>query len=284
MSGSTTLRRAAAALLGAALLGAFAAGCSPRDGVRHYHVRGVVREVQPELGQAVVEHEDVPGLMPAMTMNFELADPALGEQLEVGQRIDFELEFTGKSYRITKARVIGTDARPGGGPTLGGAAAEEERAPDFRLTDQDTNLRSLADLRGKAVVLDFIYTHCPGPCPILTGLQVALQRRLPPALRERTAFVSISLDPVRDTPERLRSYAKQRGADLTGWWFLTGDPAVVEDVVRRYGVGSVRQEDGEIQHLVITFLIDPEGRIARRYVGLEHEPEAIERDLARVLR
>jgi protein SCO1/2 len=265
------------------LLVCSALACSRGGGPGHYDARGVVREVQAELGQVIIEHEDVPGLMPAMTMNFD-AEPALLETLEPGQRIDFEIEFTGKSYRVTHASVRGASAGPGGGPTLAGAAQASEPAPDFALVDQDGAPRTLSELRGKAVLLDFIFTHCTGPCPILTSSHVTLQRSLAPELRARSAFVSISLDPVRDTPEALRQYARRRGAELDHWWFLTGPAADVQDVVRRYGVGTAREPEGELQHLVVSFLIDPQGRIARRYVGLEHDPADIERDIERALR
>ena len=71
----------------------------------HHHARGVVEDVQPETGQIVIAHEDIPGLMPAMTMNFDVADPKLLETLAHGDAIDFEVEFTGKAYVVTKASV-----------------------------------------------------------------------------------------------------------------------------------------------------------------------------------
>ena len=114
---------------------------------------------------------------------------------------------------------------------------------------------------------------------MLTSSHVTLQRLLPPELRARTRFVSISLDPVRDTPMALRAYALARGADLTGWSFLTGDPDAIALVLKGYGVGSMRRPDGQIDHLVATFLIDAEGRIAQRFIGLEHEPEELLRAL-----
>ena len=132
---------------------------------------------------------------------------------------------------------------------------------------------------GKAVLLDFIYTTCTGPCPILTGFHVAVQRRIPQALAGRIHFVSISLDPARDDPAALRAYALARGADLAHWSFVTGPVAEVEALVRQFGVGSVRLPDGSFEHVVVSFLIDGGGRIVKRYFGLEHESEAIARDL-----
>ena len=254
------------------------------DATRHYQGRGVVREVQPDLHQLVIEHEDIAGLMPAMTMNFDVADPKLLAQAKPGEAVDFELSFDGRSYRIT--RLSPRPGAPAGrdrGLRLADLTAQDEPAPDFRLIDQRGREVALTDLRGLAVVLDFVYTNCPGPCPILTSSHVTLQHSLAPALRSRTRFVSISLDPERDTPEVMRRYGTARGADLNTWSFLTGSAPQVEDVLKRYGVGRIPQPDGTIDHLVVTFLIDPAGRIVRRYVGLEHRPEEIAGDLAAVL-
>jgi protein SCO1/2 len=255
-----------------------------REGGQRYPARGIVREVDPAAHQLVIEHEDIPGLMPAMTMNFDVADPKLLSQAQPGEAIDFEVSFDGRSYRITRlvprtGAPVGSSA---GGPRLAEAKAGGDPAPDFRLVDQDQHPLALADLHGFFVVLDFVYTACPGPCPILTSSHVTLQRSLPPDLRTRTRFVSISLDPERDSPQALRRYGMARGVDFTSWSFLTGPPAQVADVLTRYGVGTVRQSDGTIDHLVITFLIDANGQITQRYVGLEHTPEEIAGDLAKL--
>jgi protein SCO1/2 len=253
----------------------FALGCGGEKHGKRYDARGVVREVAPDLAQVVIDHDEIVGLMPAMTMNFDVPDAALLGTLAPGQAIDFVVEFDGEHYRVVEAKVTGEAGSAGSSGTIGGLAAVRDAAPDFELTDQGGEKLALADLRGKLVVLDFIYSSCPGPCPVLTSSHVTLQRMLPPELRARTRFVSISLDPIRDTPMALRQYGESRGADLTGWYFLTGDPEKVAAVVKAFGVGSLRRPDGEIDHLVATFLIDGEGRIAQRFVGLEHEPEAL---------
>jgi protein SCO1/2 len=108
---------------------------------------------------------------------------------------------------------------------------------------------------------------------------VQLQRQLPEALRRRVRFVSISLDPERDTPAALRAYALARGADFAGWSFLTGEPSRVASVLESYGVGTLREPNGEIEHVVVSFLIDAHGRIAKRYFGLDHPPDEYLRDL-----
>jgi protein SCO1/2 len=254
---------------------------------RRVHGTGVVEAVDVGLKQVVIDHEDMPGVMPAMSMSFDVVDPRLLETLAPGQKIEFTLELRQQSLRIVAATVLeeaGVAGRSGGAEPAGfaRAVAELQPAPDFALTDQEGALVSLASLRGQVLLLDFVYTHCPGPCPILTGTHVAVQRALPPALAERVRFVSISLDPARDTREALRAYATARGADLARWSFLSGEPDAVADVLERYGVGAKPAANGEIEHLVITYVIDAEGRIARRFAGLEHRPETLVAALAAV--
>jgi protein SCO1/2 len=259
------------------LLAGAALACS--EPPRRFPAQGIVRGVDAEAGQVLIEHEEIEGLMEAMIMSFDVADPAALEGLADGQTIDFVVIARGQRYRVDEIVVTGNTFAAAAGPGFEGLADVGERAPGFELVDQDGRTVSLASLRGDPVFLDFVYTSCPGPCPILTATHVSLQRALPTELRARIRFVSISLDPERDTPEALRSYAEVHGADLASWSFLTGTPDAVRPVVASYGVGSVRGEDGEIDHIVATFLIDAEGRIARRYLGLEHDTDELRADI-----
>jgi len=293
MSGDRRLRRFTAASVAVLALAPVLVACGlvacdvakHSERARRVEATGVVEALDPALAQVVIDHEDIPGVMPAMSMSFDVADPRLFALLAPGQKIAFTLEIRGRSLRVVDARVLEAAGAAGRSGTSGGfarAAGEAEPAPDFALVDQDGKPVALADLRGKTLLLDFVYTHCPGPCPILTGRHVAVQRALPAELAERVRFVSISLDPARDTPEALRGYASARGADLARWSFLTGEADVVADVLQRYGVGAKPGKNGEIDHLVITYLIDREGRIARRFAGLEHRSETLAAALAAV--
>lgn len=273
------MRCAVAALLLLLLPPPLLSACG--DGARHHVARGVVREVRPEWHQVVIAHEDIEGLMPAMTMNFDVPDPALLATLEKGQSISFTVEADSNGYRVVGAELLG-QGDAGAGAGLAALALERTPAPDFVLTNQAGEQVSLALLRGKVLLVDFVYTRCPGPCPVQTARHVELQRGLSPELRESTRFVSVSLDPLNDTPEAMRRYAEARGADLSHWDFLTGPEQELADVVRRFGVGSLRKPNGEIEHMTVTFLVDREGRIAERYVGLDHEAEAMRRDLERL--
>src|SRR5690242_10734260 len=108
-------------------------------------------------------------------------------------------------------------------------------APPFTLTSQDGKPVALDDFRGKVVALTFIYTGCPDICPLLTQKMVDVQDALRDKFGAKIAFISISFDPERDTPEVLKDYAQFWGAAPEGWSFLTGSLEAVRDVTRRYG-------------------------------------------------
>ncbi len=247
-----------------------------------YEGVGVVEDVDRAAEQVVIAHEEIVGLMPAMTMNFDVAHPALLEPLEPGQTVRFKLRRGARDYRIVEIRAEGSAVAVGGGGRGRTRALADGRAPDFELIDQHGAPFSLASLRGRVLVLDFIYTHCPGPCPALTGLHVDVQRALPAGLRAVTHFVSVSIDPVRDTPDVLRAYAEARGIDQSDWTLATGEPERVAKILRAYAVGSLPQSDGSVDHQILSYLIDRGGGIAGHFWGSSQSVEEWVDAIARV--
>jgi protein SCO1/2 len=152
-------------------------------------------------------------------------------------------------------------------------------APEFTLTSQDGAPVTLADFRGKVVAVTFIYTLCTSTCPVLTPMMSFVQDRLGADFGAKIAFVSITVDPERDTPEVLKEYAQAFGANLTGWSFLTGTPAAIRDVARKYGVYASKTENGDVEHTFLTSIIDSNGILRVQYLGVRFDPEEFRRDL-----
>jgi protein SCO1/2 len=152
-------------------------------------------------------------------------------------------------------------------------------APAFALTSQDGTRVSLADLRGKVVAVTFIYTSCIDTCPVLTALMALVQDKLGQDFGEKVAFVSITVDPERDTPEVLKQYADTFGANLKGWAFLTGDPAAIRDITRRYGVFAAKNANGEVDHTFLTSIVDRNSMLRVQYLGVRFDPDEFRRDL-----
>ena len=159
------------------------------------------------------------------------------------------------------------------------------QAPDFSLVDQNGGPFTLAGLRGKVVVVNFIYTTCNQACPLLTAKMASLQERLGSDFDSSVHFVSISVDPKIDTPEVLRAYAKTHRANLAGWSFLTGTQPMIEEVERAYGVLKKRaNRGGRTEHLFVTSLIDRQGSLRVQYLGEGFKPEELLQDLQALLR
>src|SRR6516162_3174379 len=152
-------------------------------------------------------------------------------------------------------------------------------APAFALISQDSTRVSLADLRGKVAAVTFIYTLCGDTCPVLTPMMALVADRLGRDFGRKVAFVSITIDPERDTPDMLKLYAQAYGADVPGWSFLTGDPAAIKDLTRRYGVFASKNPDGAVEHSSLTSLIDSRGVLRVQYLGVRFDPEEFRRDI-----
>ena len=152
-------------------------------------------------------------------------------------------------------------------------------APEFTLTSQDGAPVPLADLRGKVVAVTFIFTTCTDTCPVLTPMMSFVQDQLGRDFGEKIVFVSITVDPERDTAGVLKDYAQCFGANPAGWIFLTGAPHAIRDVTRRYGVFAAKTASGDVDHTFLTSIVDPRGILRVQYLGVRFDPEEFRRDL-----
>jgi protein SCO1/2 len=150
-----------------------------------------------------------------------------------------------------------------GGGFKGGALEPPHAAPDFTLTASDGSPFRLRDQRGRVVVLVFGYTFCPDVCPLILSELVQVRAKLGDrAARVRVAFITV--DPERDTPERLRAYV---GAFHRSFVGLTGDPAALASVRRAYGVVAEKRTVAGthaaylVDHSAFVYVLDPEGRL-----------------------
>ena len=163
------------------------------------------------------------------------------------------------------------------------AANTNDCLPAVTLVDQHGRDVSLASLKGHPVLIDFIYTMCPGPCPLMTSRMAAVAKLLGPKLGNQVTFVSISIDPEHDRPAVLERYARERGADEAGWLFLTGTPARIDQVLAIYDMKRMRNADGTLNHAAASFLLGPDGRQVRQYQPLEVKASTVVADIDRVL-
>ena len=143
--------------------------------------------------------------------------------------------------------------------------------PDFKLTERSGIEVNLTRLRGKIWIADFIYTTCTDTCPLQTAAMAKLQKEFAP--RSNVQFVSVSVDPERDTPQVLSAYADKHGADRQRWYFLTGQRAQVIELMRdgfHLSVATLPDSAegiGMIPHSPRFVLIDRQAQIRGYYDG-----------------
>jgi protein SCO1/2 len=138
---------------------------------------------------------------------------------------------------------------------------------DFTLDNINGSTFTLSETNGKVRLVEFIFTHCPDICPATTFNMAKMQEQLKAKglFGDKVAFVTITFDPERDTPEVLQAYADKFGADQSGWYFLRGDQAAVEKVTKDFGIAVLKQPDGSFAHTARMFLVDKDGNMRRAY-------------------
>ena len=247
-----------------------AAGCQSKP--KRYNLRGQVMEKNPTTNALTVNHGDIPGFMPAMTMDYKVKDPAIVQEVEPGDVIAAEVVATnnGNDYWLEDVRITDESGRKTAKPPMVirmlpiGAPV-----PDLPLTNQDGKSFRLADLKGKAVLLTFIYTRCPMPtfCPRLSSQFAKIHEDLAktPDDYAKTHLVTISFDPKYDTAPVLRKYGlaylDNDPAGFSQWDFATASPGDLRKMADAFGLAYV-EEDNQITHTMVVALIAPDGTIS----------------------
>jgi cytochrome oxidase Cu insertion factor (SCO1/SenC/PrrC family) len=141
--------------------------------------------------------------------------------------------------------------------------------PEFALTNQDGERVTLDNLKGKVWLADFVYTTCPGPCPIISAHMARLQRTLPDGAR----LVSFSTDPDNDTPTVLKAYSRKFGGG-DRWTFLTGPKDQIYDLIEHGFMLPIAAPTGaQIIHSTRIILVDKTGAVRGFYDGTTFDPD-----------
>jgi protein SCO1/2 len=159
------------------------------------------------------------------------------------------------------------------------ASKTRVRLADVELTDQSRRRGLLARdiVGGRIVIANFVYTTCSSVCPLISVVFNQVQQQLPAELARDTVLLSISVDPLNDTPEQLQAAAQQYGSG-DGWRWLTGRVNDIESVLKGFGAYSVRAQD----HLPMVVIGDPSTNTWYRFTDMPASRSLV--DLARQLR
>jgi protein SCO1 len=190
-----------------------------------------------------------------------------------------QLTITNKSVHILLIPIIAGWLTAAVSLASGENLPKIKPAPEFTLTKQDGVRLALKDLRGKMLAITFIFASCADTCPLLTAKMAGIQDRLGADFGKKIYFVSITVDPERDTPEVLKQYAEGHKANPAGWAFLTGTPAEIREVAKRYGIYYKKMPRGDVDHTFLTSLVDQAGILRVQYMGVKFNPDEMLRDL-----
>jgi len=250
-----------------------------------YPLTGEITGIDVPRKVLIVQHDEIKGYMPAMTMEFLVSAADLAAA-KIGQRIRAELIPSSdgdirleKIWPDDRAATIAVAAAARGlrenTMTRGKNAYREvgEAMPDFTLYNQAGQAIPSGHFRGKKVMMNFIFTRCPVAtmCPASTAKMMATQKLAREAAVAGIEFVSITLDPAFDTPAVLQEYATVRGIDTANFSFLTGPESTIRDLLTQFGI--IAEFEGDLlKHTLATVLIDERGKIIHRADGSVWEP------------
>jgi protein SCO1 len=264
------------------------AACS-RSTERVYRLQGQVVAVEAAREEATIKHEEIKGLMPAMTMAYKVREPKLLDGIVPGDLIDARLVIVSNDAYLTDVKKVGAAPleQPSSAPHASSGfelLKPGEAVPDATFVDQDGRKRKFGSFKGSIVVITFIYTRCPLPtfCPLMDRHFATIQRTIEEdAALSNVHLVSVSFDPIVDTPPVLKKHARALKADPARWTFLTGDRDVIDQFAARFGVSVARalNDQRDITHNLRTAIVDAEGRLVKVYTGNEWSPDQILADL-----
>lgn len=268
-----------------ALLALLLAGVPRTLCAQQYPVTGMIVSVNPATRTFVASIQAIPNYMQAMTMPFEVRQASDLRGLAPGIVVSFTLVVEKTTSYATGIAVVSysnteqdpfaanrlkllTDLASAKGRTAVSPVPVGAVVPDFTLVDQRKRTMSLSQLRGKAVVANFVYTTCalPNFCLRLANHFGVLQKRFEKQLGNDLVLLTMTFDPIHDTPEVMAAYARQWNANADTWRFLTGAADAVERACALFGVHAFSNE-GLMDHSLHTVIIGRDGRLVANIEG-----------------
>lgn len=247
---------------------------------KHYPIQAEVISADPAKKLITVKHGDIPGLMPAMTMMYQVAEPRQIETLQPGDKITADLVVSESKGRLEKIVLVSKGDGKTSADTTQRIPEKGDAVPDFALVNQDGKVIHFSDYRGKVLLVTFIYTRCPLPdfCPRMNENFRAVQKLLQdtPGATNSAEFLSISFDPEHDTPAVLKHYASlykksEPGEKPFDWQFAAPSTKDLPELAQFFGL-VYQPEQAQIVHSLSTTVIGPDGKVEKWFSDNEWTP------------
>ena len=274
------------------LIALLAGACSGGSAEREYTLQGQILSIEADHMQANIKHEEIKGFMMAMTMPYKVRNPREFESLKPGDLITSRLIIESNDAYLVDVKKVGEAPleahRPRAAASSGFELLKEgQPVPATKFVNQDGQPVDMASFKGSVLAITFIYTRCPMPtfCPLMDRHFVTVQSALKknPAL-SGVRLLSVSFDPLTDTPPVLKKHAESLKSDPKVWSFLTGDRDEVDQFATRFGVAITREMNDarDITHNLRTAIVDADGNFVKAFTGNEWSPDELIADLERV--
>ncbi|MER3430303.1 MAG: hypothetical protein C4324_04540 [Blastocatellia bacterium] len=256
---------------------------------KRYPVRGKVISVDRANKKATIAHEEIPGFMEAMTMDFPIHEDWVWDDLVPGAEIQAELVLDNAAkdpYWLERIAILANSSRAGLESEVKPPAQIGQLVPAVPLINQDGKKFTLRDFRNKAVAVTFIYRECPLPefCIKMSRQFSDMANRIAadPVAKEKIRLVSISFDPQRDTPEKLRQYGlgylgKDAKDDFTVWRLAVGSESDIRKIADFFGLKYEKDanEKTQFNHSLVTAVIGPDGKVRAIHPGGRWTPDGV---------
>jgi protein SCO1/2 len=261
---------------------------SPVDAnITNYTVRGVVIGLGEDGKSVKVKHEEIPGYMMAMTMPFEARPTNELTGLMRGDQIEFRMRVTETDGWIDQIRILGTTkTEPTNAvndikviPDVPELKAGD-LVPNYTYTNELGRVIHLADYRGQALAITFVFTRCPFPtfCPRMTEQfgKVSKILKSAPDAPSNWRLLSLSFDPEFDTAATLLAYGQRHQYDPARWSLATGSFNQIERLTGHFGLYFGRNVPiAQQNHNLRTVVLDTQGRVHEIFVGNEWTAEEL---------
>ncbi len=264
-------------------------GANSQSSAKRYALKGKVISVDKNAGTANISNEPIAGFMDAMIMPYSFKPPTQIDQLQPGDSITGEVVVDSDKYWLENVKVTEHSKPSADKPAaMMHIPAPGDEVPDFKLVNQSGKHISLHQYRGQTLLLTLIYTRCPFPdfCPRVSHEFSTIDRqvRADPARYGKTHLLSVSFDPVHDTPKVLRAYgfscAGSKDPALFARWEFTAIPQAELPEFADYFALTYEEEGGLITHSLSTAVISPNGKIFKWYHGADWQSSDLLQDIA----
>jgi len=259
--------------------------------LKEFRVKGFIQNIQDEGRTLIIDHEEMPGYMSAMTMPFHVKDPNESKDLTTGNEILFTYKVEEFSSWVEAIEKTGNQKEVPKGPQQNDQSSSllkiGDPFPYFELIDEYGNKLQLKDYQGHVLALTFIFTRCPVPdyCPAMMRnfKEVDEMLRSDSSAPENYRLLTVSFDTKFDTPDVLNTYGNQFKKDNDNWNLAgSSDAQTIRSIGDAVGLKFSTSQTSIYSHNLRTVVLDQDGNITQIFTNENWKANELVEEIKRV--